>query len=53
MVLVELEVMFCIAGDFSAHVGVVELGEDKSVGIHGWGARCIEGPALVQCAGDG
>ena len=37
--LVELEVMLCIAGDFNAHVGVVEPGEEESVGRYGWGAR--------------
>ena len=32
---VELEVMLCIAGDFNAHVGVVEPGEEKIVGRYG------------------
>ena len=34
--LVELEVMLCIAGDFNAHVGVVEPGEEESVGRYGF-----------------
>ncbi|KAI0242212.1 Serine/threonine-protein kinase Nek10 [Lamellibrachia satsuma] len=46
--LVELEVMLCIAGDFNAHVGVVEPGEEQSVGRCGWGARNREGRALVE-----
>ena len=48
MGLVELEVMLCIAGDFNAHVGVVEPGEEESVGRYGWGARNKEGRALVE-----
>ena len=48
IVLVELEVMLCIAGDFNAHVGVVEPGEEESVGRYGWGARNREGRALVE-----
>ncbi|KAI0231117.1 hypothetical protein LSAT2_018516 [Lamellibrachia satsuma] len=32
MGLVELEVMLCIAGDFNAHVGVVEPDEEESIG---------------------
>ena len=31
--------LLCIAGDFNAHVGVVEPGEEESVGKKGWGAR--------------
>ena len=48
MGLVELEVMLGIAGDFNAHVGVVEPGEEESVGRYGWGARNREGRALVE-----
>ena len=48
MGLVELEVMLCIVGDFNAHFGVVEPGEDESVGRCGWGARNREGRALVE-----
>ena len=32
------EVMLCIAGDFNAHVGIVEPGEEESVGRYGWEA---------------
>ena len=45
--LMELEVMLCIAGDFNAHVGVVEPGEEESVSRYRWGARNREGRALV------
>ena len=31
--------MLCIAGDFNAHVGIVEPGEEESVAIYGLGAR--------------
>ena len=48
MGLVELVVMLCILGDFNAHVGVVEPGEEESVGRYGWGARNREGRALVE-----
>ena len=48
MGLVELEVMLCIAGDFNAHVGVVEPGEEEIVGRYGWGARNREGRVLVE-----
>ena len=48
MGLVELEVMLCIAGDINAHDGVVEPGEDESVGRYGWGARNKEIRALVE-----
>ena len=46
--LVELEVMLCIAGDFNAHVGVVEPGEEESVGRYGRGTKNREGRALVE-----
>ena len=48
MGLVELEVLLCIAGDFNAHFGVVEPGEEESVGRYGCGARNREGRALVE-----
>ena len=47
MGLLELEVMLCMAGDFNAHVGVVEPGEEESVGRYGWGERNMEGRTLV------
>ena len=40
--------VLCIAGDFNAHVGVVEPGEEESIGRYGWGARNREGRALVE-----
>ena len=46
--LVELELMLCIAGDFNAHVGVVEPVEEESVGRYGWGARNREGRPLTE-----
>ena len=48
MGLVELEVMLFIAGDFNAHVGVVEPGEEESVGRYGWGARNRDGRTQVE-----
>ena len=39
---------FCIAVDFNAHVGVVEPGEEESVGRYGWGARNREGRVMVE-----
>ena len=50
MGLVELVVMLCIAGEFNAHVGVVEPGEEASVGRYGWGARNRPGRTLVELA---
>ena len=38
----------CFAGDFSAHVEIVEPGEEESVGLYGWGERNREGRALVE-----
>ena len=48
MIGLELKVMLCIAGDFNAHVGVVEPGEEESVGRYGWGLKNREGRALVE-----
>ena len=48
MGLVELKVMLCIAGDFNAHVGIVEPGEEESVGRYGWAARNRAGRTLVE-----
>ena len=31
--------VMCIVIDFNAHVGVVEPGEEESVGRYGWGTR--------------
>ena len=48
MVFVELDVILLIAGDAIAHVGVVEPGEEKSVGRCGWGARNTERRAMLE-----
>ena len=48
MGLEELVVMLCIVGDFNAHVGLVEPGEEESVGRYGWGARNRAGRVLVK-----
>ena len=39
MGMVELKVMLCIDGDFTAHVGVAEPSEEECVGKFGWGTR--------------
>ena len=36
---VELDMMLCIAGDSSAHVGAVEPGEEGIVGRYGWNSK--------------
>ena len=48
MGLMELVVMLFNARYFSAHVRVVEPGEEESVGRYGWGAMNREGRALVE-----
>ena len=40
--------MLCVAGDFNAHIGVVEPGDEESIGIFGWGTRNMEGRELVE-----
>ena len=40
--------MLCVAGDFNAHIGVVEPGDDESIGRFGWGTRNREGRELVE-----
>ena len=37
MVMVELDVMLCIAGDFHVHVGGAKPGEEECVGKFSWG----------------
>ena len=34
--MVELETLLCIAGDFNAHIGETEPGEEGNVGKFGW-----------------
>ena len=48
MGLVELEMLLCFSGDFSALVIVVDPGEEESVGRYGVGARNREGRVLVE-----
>ena len=43
--MVELETLLCIAGDFNAHIGETEPGEQENVGKFGWGTRNREGQA--------
>ena len=31
------QTMLCVAGDFNAHIGVVEPGNEESIGRFGWG----------------
>ena len=43
--MVELETLLCIAGDFNAHIGETEPGEEENVGKFGCGTRNREGQA--------
>ena len=40
--------MLRVAGDFNAHTGEVELGDEESLGRFGWGTRNSEGRELVE-----
>ena len=40
--------MLCVAGDFNAHIGVVEPGDEESIGRFGWGTTNREGQELVE-----
>ena len=42
------QMMLCVAGDFNAHIGVVEPGDEESIGRFGWGTRNREGQELVE-----
>ena len=42
------QMMLCVAGDFNAHIGVVEPGDEESIGRFGWGTRNMEGRELVE-----
>ena len=46
--MVELETLLCIAGDFNAHIGETEPGEEENVGKYGCGTINREGQALVE-----
>ena len=42
------QTMLCIAGDFNAHISVVESGDEESIGIFGLGTMIREGRELVD-----
>ena len=42
------QTMLCVAGDFNAHIGVVEPEDEESLGRFGWGTRNREGRELVE-----
>ena len=42
------QTMLCVASDFNARIGVVEPGDEESIGIFGWGTRNREGRELVE-----
>ena len=43
------QTMMCVAGDFNAHIGVVEPGDEESIGRFGRGTtRNMEGRELVE-----
>ena len=44
----DCQAMQCVAGDFNAHIGVVEPGAEESIGRFGWGTRNREGRELVE-----
>ena len=39
----EGQTMLCVSGDVNAHIGVVEPGDEESIGRFGWGTRNREG----------
>ena len=48
--LVEEDDILCMAGDFNAHIGKQQQGEEESVGRFGYGERNIEGKEWVHLA---
>ena len=42
------QTMLCVAGDFNAHIGVVEPGDVESIGRFGWGTMNRKGRELVE-----
>ena len=42
------QTMLCVAGDFNAHIGVVEPVDEASIGRFEWGTRNREGRYLVE-----
>ena len=35
----DVQTMLCVVGDFNAHIGVVEPGDEERIGRFGWGTR--------------
>ena len=42
------QTLLCVAGDFNAHIGVVEPGDETSIERFEWGTRNREGRELVK-----
>ena len=42
-VLSDGQTMLCVAGDFNAHIGVIEPVDEESIEKFGWGTRNMEG----------
>ena len=42
------QTMMCVAGDFNAHIDVVEPGDEESIGRFGWVTRNREERELVE-----
>ena len=42
------QTMLCIAGDFNAHIGVVEPGDEENIGRFGWGSMNREARELLE-----
>ena len=42
------QTILCDAGDSIAHIGVVEPGDEESIGRYGWGTMNREGRELVE-----
>ena len=37
------QTMLCVAGDYNAHIGVIEPWDEASIGRFGWGTKNREG----------
>ena len=42
------QTMLCVAGDFNAHIGLIEPVDEESIGRFGWGTRNRERQELVE-----
>ena len=42
------QTMLCFSGDFNAHIGVVETGDEEGIGRFGWGTMNRKGRELVE-----